>query len=106
MTRSTLTALCILIYAAQSAPAQPFKLAPAVAVEAEEFTIESGWKVVRNGHGNYMVDIVGFNHISGERLLGIDEKDTTASAYYDVTVPVAGKYRLWVRYEYPAFCET
>ena len=53
-----------------------------------------------------MVDVVGFNHISGERLLSIDEKNETASAYTDVTVPAAGKYRLWVHYEYPAFCET
>ena len=81
-------------------------LAPAVALEAEDFTIEKGWTVVKNGHGNYMVDIVGSNHISGERLLGIDAADATASAYHDIVVPAAGKYRLWVRYEYPAFCET
>ena len=90
-----------------AAPAQTtFKLAPALAVEVEDFTIESGWKVIKNGHGNYMVDMIGFNHISGERLLGIDAKDETAAAYADVVVPTAGKYRLWVRYEYPAFCET
>ena len=84
----------------------PFRLAPAVAVEAEDFHIESGWKVIRNGHGNYMVDMIGFNHISGERLLGIDSKDDTASAFMDVDYPGDGRYRLWVRYEYPAFCET
>ncbi|HTU19999.1 MAG TPA: beta-galactosidase trimerization domain-containing protein [Gemmataceae bacterium] len=83
-----------------------FKLAPAVAVEAEEFTIESGWKVLKNGHGNYMVDIIGFNHISGERLLGLDAKDESASASLDVTIPETGAYRLWVRYEFPPFCET
>jgi hypothetical protein len=88
--------------------AQPpmFKLARAVAVEAEDFQVESGWKVVRNGRGNYMVDAIGFNHISGERLLCIDAKEDSASAFLDVTLPEAGKYRLWVRYEYPAFCET
>ena len=37
---------------------QPFELAPAFAIEAEDFTIEKGWKVVKNGEGNYMVDIV------------------------------------------------
>jgi hypothetical protein len=83
-----------------------FKLAPAVAVEAEDFTIESGWKVVQNGHGNYMVDIIGYNHISGERLLSLDSKTDDASAYMDVTIPESGAYRLWVRYEYPPFCET
>src|SRR5580700_7961866 len=106
MLRSALAALCVLGCIAQSSPAQPFKLAPAVAVGAEDFTIESGWKVIRNGHGNYMVDIIGFNHISGERLLGIDHQTESASAYADIVVPQAGKYRLWVRYEYPAFCET
>jgi len=84
----------------------PFRLAPAVAIEAEDFHIESGWKVIGNGHGNYMVDMIGFNHISGERLLGLDSKDDSASAFADVAVPETGAYRLWVRYEYPAFCET
>ena len=63
-----------------AAAAADFTLAPAVAAEAEDFRVESGWKVIRNGQGNYMVDIVGFNHISGERLLGVDEKDATAEA--------------------------
>ncbi len=86
--------------------AQPaFRLAPAIALEAEDFHVESGWKVIPNGHGNYMVDIIGFNHISGERLLGLDSKDDSASAFADVTVPETGAYRLWVRYEYPGFCE-
>jgi hypothetical protein len=83
-----------------------FQPAPAIALEAEDFQVETGWKVIRNGHGNYMVDIVGFNHISGERLLGIDNKDDRASAFANVVVPETGAYRLWVRYEYPAFCET
>ncbi|HWG42559.1 MAG TPA: beta-galactosidase trimerization domain-containing protein [Gemmataceae bacterium] len=84
----------------------PFRLAPAVALEAEDFHVEAGWKVIPNGHGNYMVDMIGFNHISGERLLAIDSKDKSASAFADVSVPETGAYRLWVRYEYPAFCET
>ena len=79
---------------------------PAVALEAEDFHVEAGWKVVANGQGNYMVECIGFNHISGERLLCIDGKDETASAFLDVVIPETGAYRLWVRYEYPAFCET
>ena len=101
--------LCLIIgsvAAAEVQSQQAFKLAPAVALEAEDFTIDKGWKVVKNGHGNYMVDVIGFNHISGERLLCIDAKDETASAYHDVIIHTAGRYRLWVRYEYPAFCET
>jgi len=85
--------------------ADDFKLAPAVALEAEDFHVESGWKVVHNGDGNYMVDVVGFNHISGERLLCVDGKSDDASAFMDFTVPETGKYRLWARYEYPGFCE-
>jgi len=87
----------------KAAPA--FELKPAVAMEAEDFTVEQGWKVVKNGQGNYMVDMIGFQHIGGERLLCVDEKDTTASAYKDITVPVAGDFRLWVRYEYPPFTD-
>lgn len=85
---------------------QAFRLAPAVAIEAEEFVVESRWMVVRNGHGNYMVDAIGFNHISGERLLSLPADNATGRARREVRVPVAGKYRLWVRYEYPPFCET
>jgi hypothetical protein len=105
LTRTTALAALLASVAPLTAQQPPFKLAPAVAVEAEDFTVEKGWKVIPDGGGNYMVDIIGFNHISGERLLGIDEKDETASAFLDVTLPEAGKYRLWARYEYPAFCE-
>ena len=67
--------------------ADDFKLAPAVAVEAEDFHVESGWKVVQDGDGNYMVDIVGFNHISGERLLCVDGKSDNASAFWMLPFP-------------------
>jgi hypothetical protein len=106
MMRSALLLTLVVLSPAQPAAAQVFKLAPAVAVEAEDFQVESGWNVVKNGHGNYMVDMIGFNHISGERLLCLDAKDDKGSAFLDVNIPEAGKYRLWVRYEYPAFCET
>jgi hypothetical protein len=104
--RFSMTWVVAALAVAQAEGQTTFKLAPAVAVEAEDFTIESGWKVVRNGHGNYMVDIIGYNHVSGERLLGLDSKNANASAYMDVTIPESGAYRLWVRYEYPPFCET
>jgi len=91
---------------ALAAGAAPFKLARAVAVEAEDFTIEKGWTVVFNGEGNYMVDAIGFNHISGERVLHADKADGSAAAFMDVRVPAAGDYRLWVRYEYPTFTDT
>ena len=84
---------------------QPFKLAPAVVAEAEDFTVERGWKSIAMGGGNYCVDIIGFCHTSGERFLHCDAKDTTASAYIDIRVPVAGPYRLWARYEYMPFTE-
>jgi len=89
-----------------SAKASAFELAPAVAVEAEDFVVQRGWKAIRNGGGNYMVDIVGFQHISGERLLHADKADTSAVARADIRVPAAGDYRLWVRYEYPTFTDT
>src|SRR5579871_6457195 len=103
--RITLTLVVLALVVAECSAQTTFKLAPAVAVEAEDFTIESGWKVLQNGHGNYMVDIIGFNHISGEHLLSLDSKNDTASAFMDVTIPETGAYRLWVRYEYPPFCE-
>lgn len=93
--------ICALAFPALAA----FQLKPAVALEAEDFKVEKGWKVVQNGQGNYMVDIIGFQHISGERLLSATATDSTASAYKDITVPVDGDYRLWVRYEYPPFTD-
>lgn len=85
---------------------EPFKLAPAVAVEAEDFKMEQGWHPIKMGEGNYAVDIIGFSHTSGERFLHVDARDTTASAYQDITVPQVGPYRLWVRYEYMPFTES
>jgi hypothetical protein len=105
MTRSLLLVALLSLSLPATLLAQGFQLAPAVAVEAEDFVLESGWKVLQNGHGNYMVDAIGFNHISGERLLHLDAKSDKASAYLDVNTPEDGNYRLWVRYEYPAFCE-
>jgi len=99
-----LALICLICALAFPALAQ-FQLKPAVALEAEDFKVEKGWKVVQNGQGNYMVDMIGFQHISGERLLCADAADTTASAYQDITVPVTGDYRLWVRYEYPPFTD-
>lgn len=104
MTMAFAGAVAMTRVAAFAQPAAP-KLAPAVAIEAEEFTIEKGWKVIKNGEGNYNVDIIGFGHIGGERLLQAKSDDTTAAASLGVNVPAAGNYRLWVRYEYPAFTE-
>jgi hypothetical protein len=104
--RFLLAPMVVTLIVHQAAGQSDFKLAPAVAVEAEDFHIESGWKVIRNAPGNSLADGSGSNHISGERLLGLDSKNETASAYLDVTIPESGAYRLWVRYEYPPFCET
>ncbi len=106
MERSLKIAAFLLLFFPLATPAQTFTLAPALAIEAEDFTIDSGWKVLQNGSGNYMVDIIGFNHISGERLLHVDSKNESAAAHLDVVIPEAGKYRLWVRYEAPFGCET
>lgn len=97
--------LAVVLLVGATADGQLFKLAPAVALEAEDFTVESGWKVVPNGRGNYMVDIIGFNHLSGERLLSLPA-NATGEARQSIDVPESGRYRLWLRYEYPAFCET
>src|SRR3954447_24198039 len=95
MKRLTLLALALapLPAAAQVKPA-------ALAVEAEDFTSASGWKVVKYGEGNGMVDLIGFNHTSGERLLHLGAAEKAGSASKDVTIPTPGDYRLWARYEY------
>ncbi|MBY0228179.1 MAG: hypothetical protein K2W96_02745, partial [Gemmataceae bacterium] len=45
-----------------------------------------------------------FNHLSGERLLSLPA-GKSGSASLDIHLPEDGTYRLWVRYEYPAFCD-
>lgn len=85
---------------------QPFTLAPAVAVEAEDFTVQQGWQTLKMGEGNYCADTIGFSHCSGERFLHAAAADAKASAYRDITVPKTGPYRLWVRYEYMPFTES
>ena len=82
----------------------------AVVVEAEDFKTNgvSGpgdWKVVFNGQGNYMVDIIGFNHISGERVLSADAHARDAQAAATIMVPEAGDYRVWSRFEQPTGTE-
>lgn len=77
-----------------------------VVIEAEDFKPQGpGWKIVLNGQGNYMVDIIGFQHISGERLLSANAKLTNATAVATVQIPEAGDYRVWARYETPTQCE-
>jgi hypothetical protein len=91
---------CLLLASLAGPVLAQFKLAPAVVAEAEDFSITDGWKAVRNGQGNSMVDIIGFNHLSGERVLHLPATASKGSATLEIHVPVAGDYRLWVRYEY------
>lgn len=75
-----------------------------VGIEAEHFLTKGAWKTVANGNGNLMVDVVGFNHISGEKLLCLPPH-VQGTAETPITIPEAGSYKLWVRYEYPVFCD-
>ena len=104
--RCLILCLFALLLAAGALAQQTFTLAPGAVAEAEDFTVERGWKPIRMGEGNYCVDIIGFSHTSGERFLFADARDANASAYQDIQAPVAGAYRLWVRYEYMPFTET
>jgi len=77
-----------------------------VVIEAEDFKPQgSGWKVVVYGQGNYMVDNIGFNHISGERVLSADAKAKDAKAVAMIQIPETGDLRVWSRYEAPTECE-
>ena len=94
--------------AAVSPPAiVPPVVYPAVVVEAEDFKPQdaSGWKTVFNGQGNYMVDIIGFQHISGERVLSAPANSKNARAVAQVQIPQNGAYRLWARFEQPTNVE-
>ena len=64
-----LGALLVGLFSRPTNAQDSFKLAPAVAVEAEDFAVEKGWKPIRLGEGNYALDTIGFSHTSGERVL-------------------------------------
>jgi len=89
-----------------SAPA-PAPIFAGAMIEAEDFkpqgagTQGASWKPVMNGQGNYMVDIIGFQHISGERLLSGDAGARDARAVATIDLPEAGDYRVWSRFEQP-----
>lgn len=87
-----------------TAPA-PAATPAAIAIEAEDFRPRAGalrgWQTVMNGHGNYMVDIIGYNHISGERLLSAPADSNGAEATATVQIPASGTYRVWSRFEQP-----
>ncbi|HVF11402.1 MAG TPA: hypothetical protein VNA16_11390, partial [Abditibacteriaceae bacterium] len=102
--------LLALLYAALPSYAQapaPTPIPAAVVVEAEDFKPQSnsGWKTIFNGQGNYMVDIIGFNHISGERVLSAAARSKNAQATATVTIPETGSYRVWSRFEQPTNTE-
>ncbi len=48
-----------------------------------------------------MVDMIGFQHISGERVLSALANAKNAVAVKDVSIPAAGIYRVWSRFEQP-----
>ncbi len=73
-------------------------------LEAEAFPVKSGWRTLLNGQGNLTADAARFNHISGERLLHLPS-DKEGVAEKEIEIPNPAAYRLWVRYEYPAFAD-
>lgn len=92
-----------------AAPARAADAPPppaAVMIEAEDLKPQGpGWKVVAYGQGNYMVDIIGFSHIFGEHVLSAAAGLKDARAVGTVTVPEAGAYRVWSRFEQPTNTE-
>lgn len=97
-------AVPISLQAQPAPPAGDFARAPGVlALEAEDFKPEgsAGWRTIQNGQGNYMVDIIGYSHISGERVLSGAANSKGARATATVQIPASGTYRVWSRFEQP-----
>src|SRR5690349_6114470 len=96
---------------ASAAPPQP--AAPAapeptrIVIEAEDMTgvdqakfgPGKGWQVGRWGHDLYQNMVFGGVWASRLRNAMTDATDAPAEAFSDVTVPAAGTYKLWVKYE-------
>ncbi|MCM8816278.1 MAG: beta-galactosidase trimerization domain-containing protein [Candidatus Omnitrophica bacterium] len=64
-------------------------------IEAEDFQIISGWKVIKGFEGYFPARPATW---SKDRMRD-DEKSTDALATKKVFIPEDGKYNLWVRYE-------
>jgi hypothetical protein len=62
-------------------------------IEAEEFKIIKGWKVIGGGYFASQPNLWSLN------LIMADEKDTLAIAEKEIEIPEDGNYNLWVRYE-------
>ena len=87
-------------------------LPPGVVVEAEDFvprgtpgSVGGNWNTLFNGQGNSMVDIIGHQHISGERVLSAPAQAKEALASAKIQLPAPGDYRLWARFEQPTNAE-
>ncbi|MFN8635992.1 MAG: beta-galactosidase trimerization domain-containing protein [Chloroflexota bacterium] len=81
-----------------------------ILLEAEDFVPDGavpgtspreGWRAIRVGQGNYMVDSIGASHVSGERFLYAPADCVGARATLETSIPKPGPYRLLARYEYP-----
>ena len=75
-----------------------------IVIEAETMELQGGWKAVRVGAGNLLVDQLGSSHISGERL-ALLPADQNGQATIKVRIPHAGAYVVWVRHEHATGCD-
>jgi hypothetical protein len=75
-----------------------------IVIEAETMELQGGWKAVRAGAGNLLVDQLGSSHISGERL-ALLPADQNGQATIKVRIPHAGAYVVWVRHEHATGCD-
>jgi len=95
-----LSGFSVLSVAAQETNAGVHK----VVLEAENFhPLGPGWRPIKDGDGNYMVDSIGASHISGNMLLSAPVSSVNAKAVVATEIPVAGDYKIWARYEAPLY---
>jgi hypothetical protein len=82
-----------------------------IVIEAEDMTGVAqnkfgpgkGWQVGRWGQDLYQNMVFGGVWASRLRTAMTDATSTPAQAYSDITVPAAGTYKVWAKYEAPPF---
>ena len=79
--------------------ATPYRQAPGVVLEAERMELAEGFRAVRMGQGNLLVDTGTHHALSGERVAQLPAGES-GLARGTVVLPEKGDYRLWVRYEH------
>jgi hypothetical protein len=103
MIRFCFAAMVVILDSNASRGGQQPPAATTILIEAEDFhpAADSAWKPVPVGENYYHATLAN-TFISRQQLLSAPEQCEPSRATSEVTIPAAGNYRIWTRYELPS----